>query len=83
MRCTDVSGGARLSSSGSKLEASNGVRKPRVPMANAMTGGSEASARKSEAVCRTVPSPPRVTQKSGMSAKPRRGLRQDAAWTLR
>lgn len=58
-----------LSSNGSKLDASNGVKKPRVPIANAMTGGSAASARNKDAVCRTVPSPPKVTQKSGISAQ--------------
>lgn len=56
------------SRSGSKLEASKGVRKPSVPMANAMTGGSAASDRNRDAVCSTVPSPPSVTQKSGISA---------------
>jgi hypothetical protein len=39
-----------------------------VPMANAITGGNAASCRKRLAACSTVPSPPRVTQKSGMSA---------------
>lgn len=37
-------------------------------MANATTGGSAPSERNSDAVCSTVPSPPSVTQKSGMSA---------------
>ena len=60
--------GKCLDNRGSKLEASKGVRNPSVPIAKAVTGGSAVSWRNSDAVCSTVPSPPRVTQKSGISA---------------
>ena len=60
--------GAHRDNRGAKLEASNGVRNPSVPIAKAVTGGSAASCLKSDAVCSTVPSPPSVTQKSGISA---------------
>ena len=39
-----------------------------MPIAKASIGGREALSEKSDAVCSTVPSPPRVMQKSGISA---------------
>lgn len=47
-----------------KSAASNGVRKPSVPIAKDAIGGSGSSSVNSDAIWSTVPSPPRVTQKS-------------------
>ena len=49
---------------GTKSPTSKGVRKPRVPMLKLITGGKGVSSTNREVRCSTVPSPPRLMQKS-------------------